>query len=233
MKLPVKTIETIYLPEPVLGFGRQQTCDHPKDGLFLYGPHSAPEKTKEISVGVIGTEQGIAFFQQWAKKLCGFIDIPARKKTDKEHRLHLSNFPGLEETFGIKINPDSLTAKKISSNDIDEATRTLNHHEAVKKSVDLYIEEIERHDRNEERKIDVWILVLPELIFDRCKPLARRSGLPLIKGQFVKKQKAPADLPLLSVLPDQADEEIFNDIPDFHRQIKARLLKLGHASEPR
>lgn len=231
MKLPVKTLETIYLPEPMLGFGRQQTCDHPKDGLFLYGPHSAAEAVKEISVGVIGTEQGIAFFREWAKKLCGFIDIPARKKTDKENRLHLSNFPGLEETFGIKINPDDLTEKKISSNKIDEATRTVNLHEAVKKSVDLYIEEIERHDRNEERKIDVWILVLPELIFDRCKPLARRSGLPLIKGQFVKKQKAPADLPLLSALPDQADEEIFNDIPDFHRQVKARLLKLGHTSQ--
>lgn len=231
MKLPVKTLETIYLSEPLLGFGHQQTCDHPKDGLFLYGPHSAPEKAKEISVGVVGTEQGLSFFREWAKKLCGFIEIPARKKTDKENRLHLSNFPGLEETFGISFTPADFTEKKIFANDIDEATRTINIHEAVRKVVDLYVGEIERHDRNEERKIDIWILVLPEVIFERCKPLAKRSGLPLVKGQFIKKQKSRVDLPLLGAVLDQKDEEIFDDIADFHRQTKARLLKLGHTSQ--
>jgi hypothetical protein len=30
---------------------------------------------------------------------------------------------------------------------------------------------------------------------------------------------------------DQSAEDIFDDVPDFHRQVKARLLKLGHTSQ--
>ena len=63
---------------------------------------------------------------------------------------------------------------------------TLNQHEAVRKAVDLSVNEIERYDKNEEKTVDVWIFVLPELIFERCKPLARRSGLDLTTGQFSK-----------------------------------------------
>lgn len=28
----------IHLPEPTLAFGHGQTLEHPKDGLFLFGP---------------------------------------------------------------------------------------------------------------------------------------------------------------------------------------------------
>lgn len=73
--------------------------------------------------------------------------------------------------------------------------------------------------------------MLPELVFERCKPLARRSGLELVQGDFGKKQTARSDLPLLEDIIDQTDEYIFDDVPDFHRQVKARLLKLGHTSQ--
>ena len=115
---------------------------------------------------------------------------------------------------------------------LDDATRTLNQHEAVRKAVDLYVNEIERYDKNEEKTVDVWIFILPEIIFERCKPLARRSGLDLTKGEFTKGQKRKkSDLPLFRDVIDQSGEEIFDDVPDFHRQVKARLLKLGHTSQ--
>lgn len=44
-------------------------------------------------------------------------------------------------------------------------------------------------------------------------------------------QKQRADLPLLEDVIDQSDEDIFDDVPDFHRQVKARLLKLGQTSQ--
>jgi hypothetical protein len=93
------------------------------------------------------------------------------------------------------------------------------------------MQEIEHHDRNEERTVDVWMFILPELVFERCKPLSRRSGLELVKGDFAKKQKTRTELPLFESVIDQSDEDIFGDIPDFHRQVKARLLKLGHTSQ--
>ncbi len=231
MDLPEKSLEVIHIEEPELSFGHGQTCDHPKDGLFLYGPHAAPARSREVSVGVIGTKDGLTYFRNWAIALGGFVAVPPPKKTDKANRLHLSNFPGLEEAFGIMVSPGEFVERTVDAKALDDATRTLNQHEAVRKAVDLYVSEIERYDKNEEKTVDVWIFILPEIIFERCKPLARRSGLDLTKGEFTKSQKERVDLPLFRDVIDQSGEEIFDDVPDFHRQVKARLLKLGHTSQ--
>lgn len=231
MELPENLLEVIYVEEPELAFGHRQTSDNPKDGLFLYGPYAGSARSREISVGVVGTKDGLSYFRNWAIKLGGFISIPPAGKKDKEHRLHLSNFPGLEEAFGLVISPGEFVERTVDSNILENATRTTNQHEAVRKAVDLFIKEIEHHDNNEEKKIDVWVFVLPEIIFERCKPLARRSGLELTKGEFSKKQKVKSSVPLFADIIDQSDEEIFDDVPDFHRQVKARLLKLGHTSQ--
>lgn len=231
MDLPEKKLEVIFIEEPSLSFGHGQICDHPKDGLYLYGPHSGPTRTREVSVGVIGTKDGLSYFRSWAIAAGGFVPVPARKKTDKENRLHLSNFPGLEEAFGLMVSPGEFVERTVDAKTLDDATRTINKHEAVRKAVDLYVSEIERHDKNEEKTIEVWMFILPEIIFERCKPLARRSGLDLTKGEFAKSQKQKTDLPLFQGVIDQSDEDIFDDVPDFHRQVKARLLKLGHTSQ--
>lgn len=226
-----KQMEVIYVPEPDLAFGHRQISDHPKDGLFLYGPHNGPARSKEISVGVIGTKEGLTYFRGWAIRLGGFISIPPKGKMDKEHRLHLSNFPGIEEAFGLMLSPGEFVERTIDLDALDEATRTVNQHEAVRKAVDLFVREIERFDRNEERRVDIWIFVLPEIVFERCKPLARRISLELNPGEFAKSQRDKTDIPLFAGVIDQTDEEIFDDVPDFHRQVKARLLRLGHTSQ--
>ncbi|PKN11179.1 MAG: hypothetical protein CVU43_20400 [Chloroflexi bacterium HGW-Chloroflexi-5] len=226
-----KTLETAYISEPTLSFGHGQVCDHPKDGLFLYGPHAGSNRSKEISLGVIGTKSGLSFFRNWAIQAGGFISVPPPGRMDKANRLHLSNFPGFEEAFNIIISPGEFSELKIDLDELDVATKTLNQYEAVRKTVDLYVRQIEHFDKNEERKIDVWVLILPELIFQRCKPLSQRSGLKLVEGEFVKKKKTRSDLPLLKGVIDLSDEDIFDDVPDFHRQVKARLLKLGHTSQ--
>lgn len=230
-ELPEKALEVAYIKEPDLVFGYGQVTDHPKDGLLLYGPHLGPVRSKEISVGVLGTREGLNHFRSWAINLGGFISIPEPGKRDKEHRLHLSNFPGLEEAYGLLISPGDFVERRVDLKELDDATKTVNRHEAVRKAVDLYIREIEYHDQNEERTVDVWFFVLPELVFERCKPLSRRSGLDLLQGEFAKKQKTRTDLPLFDGVIDQSDEDIFDDVPDFHRQVKARLLKLGHTSQ--
>ena len=87
MDLPEKSLEVIHIEEPELSFGHGQTCDHPKDGLFLYGPHAAPARSREVSVGVIGTKDGLTYFRNWAIALGGFVAVPPPKKTDKANRL--------------------------------------------------------------------------------------------------------------------------------------------------
>src|SRR5574337_862648 len=138
MDLPEKTLEVAYIPEPDLAFGYGQTSDHPKDGLFLYGPHLGSARSKEVSIGVIGTEEGLSYFRNWAIRLGGFIGVPPPGKMDKKNRLHLSNFPGIEEAFGLLISPGEFVERKIDLKVLDDVTRTLNKHESVRKAVDLY-----------------------------------------------------------------------------------------------
>jgi hypothetical protein len=128
------------------------------------------------------------------------------------------------------VSPAEFVQRTVDYKALDNATRTVNQHEAVRKAVDLYVGEIERYDKNEEKTVDVWMFILPEIIFERCKPQSRRIGLGLTKGEFGKSQKENADLPLFQGVLDQSAEDIFEDVPDFHRQVKARLLKLGHTS---
>lgn len=229
--LPEKSFPVIYLPEPLLGFGHDQTSEHPKDGLFLYGPNRRAAGRREIVIGVIGTKAGLKHFQSAIVRMRGRIEIPPPKKTDKEHRLHLSNFPGLEEAFGLYVDLSRIVEKAIDGETLDSATRTINHHEAVRTAVDMYVNAIEQHDRDEEQRVDVWVMILPELIFERCKAQSKRTGLPMVKGSFLRRQKTRIDMPLLSPVIDQSDEKIFDDVPDFHRQIKARLLSLNHTSQ--
>ena len=99
MEFPELTLEVDHFYEPVLVFGLGQTSAHPKDGLFLYGPHEKAAKTKEIRIGIIGTSSGIGYFRTWADKIKKRVEVPPPGKTEKADRLHLANFPGLEEDF--------------------------------------------------------------------------------------------------------------------------------------
>jgi hypothetical protein len=83
------------------------------------------------------------------------------------------------------------------------------------------------HIDNDERPVDLWILVVPEIIYERCRPGAKRAGLPKEKGDFGKKQKQRSDLPLLGNIIDQSAELVFDDVPDFHWQVKAEFLTLS------
>ena len=84
MKLNETSLTVLHISEPPLEFSYGQKCPYPKDGLFLYGPHLKPKKTPHISIGVIGSTQGIEHFRGWAAKLKGRIEVPAAETRRKE-----------------------------------------------------------------------------------------------------------------------------------------------------
>jgi hypothetical protein len=103
---PEPSLQVLHFNEPSLEFAFGQNTAHPKDGLFLYGPHLKSKKSREVRLGVIGTPQGIEFFREWVKKIKGRVDVPPPGKAEKKDRLHLANFPGFEEAFGITLDVD-------------------------------------------------------------------------------------------------------------------------------
>ena len=227
MRFSERSLNVLHFFEPTLEFAFGQTTEHPKDGLHLYGPHDKPKKIANIRMGVVGTTSGIAHFKKWAALIKGRIEVPPPGKTEKQDRLHLINFPGIEATFNISFNENEIAGCAISDEEIDRVSRILNHHEAVSKVVQIYVNRVRQYSSNEERSIDLWILVVPEIIYERCRPLSNRVGLPKETGDFGKKQKQRSNLPLLDSLIDHKAEEIFEDVPDFHRQIKAEFLSIA------
>lgn len=229
MIFPETSLIVEHLHEPKLVFAFGECSPHPKDGLFLYGPHAKARKSREIRVGVVGTTDGIAHFKDWACSIMQTVRVPPSGKGEKQDRLHLANFPGLEETFGIFFDPGGISTLSLSLADIDRATRIVNLNEAVDRVARLYIDRVRKHLNNEEQAIDVWVLVLPEIIYERCRPASKRTGLPMERGDFGRRQKAKASLPLLAQtgVIDQSNENIFNDVPDFHRRIKAEFLTIA------
>ena len=227
MKFPERFLEVLHLCEPNLEFGMRQVTAHPKDGLFLYGPHNKPKKTKEVRIGVVGTLDGIRYFRAWASRIKKRVEVPPPKKGEKKDRLHLANFPGIEEALSITFNESEMVTCVLDHKTIDNASLIVNHHEAVSKVAKLYVDRIRKHVANEEGAVDVWVLIVPELVYERCTPRAKRTGLPKIKGDFGARQRERSDLPLLAELVDHSLEDIFEDAPDFHRHIKASCLNIA------
>ena len=126
MRFPEKSLQVEHFDEPPLEFAFSQRSPHPKDGLFLYGPHAKAKKSREIRVGVVGTIDGIGHFRAWGRKLKSVVCVPPPGKGEKADRLHLANFPGLDEAFGISFEPDECSALSIAWKDIDRATRIIN-----------------------------------------------------------------------------------------------------------
>ena len=137
MKFLDLTLPVLHLDEPQLEFGSKQTTAHPKDGLFLYGPLSKPKKTREVRIGVIGTQAGINHFRSWAAQIKKLVSVPPPGKTEKQNRLHLANFPGMEEAFKVSFNEADFVTYPLELRDIDTASRIVNLHEAVSKVVRL------------------------------------------------------------------------------------------------
>jgi hypothetical protein len=227
MKFAERSLEVLHLHEPNLEFGLRQVTAHPKDGLFLYGPHNKPKKTKEVRIGLVGTLEGMRHFRQWAARVKKRIEVPPPKKGEKKDRLHLANFPGIEEALSITFNENEIVSCVLDHKAINDASLIINHHEAVSKVAKLYVERLRKHIANEEGAVDLWPLIVPELVYERCTPHAKRTGLPKIKGDFGARQQARSDVPLLAELVDHSLEDIFEDAPDFHRHIKASCLTIA------
>ena len=65
MTVSVDAVPLDVFPEPLLAFGHDQCLEHPKDGLFLYGPLLDASKPAEIKFGVVGTADGLERFRRW------------------------------------------------------------------------------------------------------------------------------------------------------------------------
>lgn len=213
------TIQTHFIAEPLLEFGNNQSVEHPQDGLFLYGPVAVPGSPEVIHVGVIGTRDGIELITDWLTALAGRIPV------ERPEQLHTSAWPGFQAAFGARLETKPLVAIPISQTDISNAIRKTNRHDAVRSTVQLFENAIIEHLRADDRRPDVWVVVVPEIV--------HRYGRPQVGGpkdstpSKIMSEKTAAEFlrGTGALFPGMTDEaQIYLFAKNFHHQLKAQLL---------
>ena len=210
----------LHIPEPLLAFRYGQEMEHPKDGLFLFGPTDDVANPAEMRFGVIGPQSCIDSFKTWAARIRSFI--PSANADVAHH----ASWPGFEAVFGTKWPERPLVEIAVDATALADAIRIENRHEAIFKAVSLFEEPIRRHLRHSEVHPALWFVVIPEEVhrFGRPKSIVprnerRRSSMPFAKRTAKKIMQEGS---LFQEEVDAAD--IYRYELNFHHQLKARLL---------
>jgi hypothetical protein len=213
------TLAASFIREPLLEFGSGQRIEHPQDGLFLYGPIKRPGSPEIIHVGVVGTLDGIALVRGWLRTVIQRIPAADPKK------LHNSSWPGFQAAFGVRLVDEPLVRISIDSTTIARAIKKTNRVDAVRSTVQLFENAILEHLRTDERRPDVWLVVVPESVY--------RYGRPQVAGPkeattstLMSEKIASGFLRSGSALfPDMLEEaQTYLFARNFHHQLKAQLL---------
>ena len=85
-----------HIEEPRLGFRYSQELEHPKDGLFLFGPLDDRANPAEMRIGVIGTPNGLICFREWVESIRRYI--PPKDPNEPHH----TGWPGFQAVFGTQ-----------------------------------------------------------------------------------------------------------------------------------
>ncbi len=219
----------IHLPEPRLEFRFRQTVEYPRDGLYLFGPVDAAGEPRRVRYGVIGTPDSLRRFKEWASLVARFIDVPPRGQTSKQLEPHHVAFPGFSEAFFATWPTEP--SRVIT--DVDEAQlrrliRIANRHEAIKATVDVFVDQLVADRRRDEDPPDFWYVVIPEFVYAMGRPRSVVPASDRVQGKVTITEQEAADLAvqprLIGHAQAAAEAEVYRYAKNFRRQLKARLL---------
>ena len=214
-----------YIEEPLLEFGFGQCTEYPRDGLYLFGPIKDDVTPETLRCGVIGTPEGIRRFGLWSDCVRGFIKrFEPPMNPDAQHH---TSFPGFEAIFGARWPVQPTATIEVSPEEIKAAIFIANRYEAVKSTVDLFVNPLIKFTNREEIQPQFWFVVIPEIIYRLGRPMSKvskdeqRAGV--IEISRARARRLQSEPSLFS--EEGAQAEVYRYARNFRRQLKARLLK--------
>ncbi|MCA0236044.1 MAG: hypothetical protein LCH81_06645 [Bacteroidetes bacterium] len=214
--------EVIYIPEPNILFANEQKCADARDGLALFGPLN---KIYGIKSGVVATQSGLNIFKNYIKHI--------QKPIYNANNITRPMFPGFESVFGCKWDADDVVFKEVTNEEIGKLLYTDSTHKRTYDLVTLFINKIIAANKNEDDNVDVWFVVVPDEIYQYCRP---NSVLPkdlVQKKSLLTKSTAKKISFQLDIFENKEQEikekviesKTYNFDAQFHDQLKARLLE--------
>ncbi len=224
--------QLLHLGEPSLIFGYGQAMEDPRDGLALFGPLDQG-KQYGIRAGVVGTSEGIERFRRWVAQIQGPVagNPPMRRGqvvADEAtwERAHPS-FPGFEAVFAIPWKPEPALSLEVPAEEVAQAALIgSDAAQRVYRTVDVYASRIIRALQEEETTVDVWFIVIPEIVYKYCRP---KASVPADIATTIADKGYGGYLKKFIGAPSLFEEDNVAAIPyqldlDFHHQLKGRLL---------
>ena len=219
----------LQLAEPTLRFDHGQSIAHPKDGLTLFGPFT--QTPGSVRIGVIGTKKGLALFGKWAKTINSFIpahkgSMFTRKRDSEFGKLAHQFYPGFEAAFGITWNQRVEIQCEISDDVLEGALKVHDLHTRISRTTKTYTKRLIKKNYESEDKPDLWFVIVSKDLERLCRP---KSDPP---KDYTDGTRA-GDADQFGLFVDQEDtdsfaaeyQEAIRFKPDFHNQLKARLLE--------
>ena len=209
-----------YIEEPRLCFGHGQETEHPKDGLFLFGPVDDQANPSEMRIGVVSTRRGLTHYMSWVSSIQQYIPP---KAADRSHH---AGWPGFKAVFGAQWPITPLVTLTVDDRAAQEAIRLKDPHEAVYKTVGLFEDAIRRHLRESETPPSIWFVAIPEELYRYGRPqstvptderVGTTSRLDSKTGRNILRHGS-------LFAEDVEAAQIYRYERNFHHQLKARLL---------
>jgi len=194
--------------------------EDPHDGLTLFGPLDAG-KVHGIRAGVIGTKDGVQRYRNWVKRIQTPL-YPARI----QDALFRPVFPGFRTVFGVPWNSDGEIEIFINAEELATTLREQDRHHRVYRTVDLFANRILQAKREEEIAVNVWFVIIPPDVEKYCRPMSKVEFAVRTHAEGLMKEDAARRFIKEPSLFEEANLETvpFQFEPDFHNQLKARLL---------
>lgn len=213
--------ELIYIDEPNILFANDQKCTDARDGLALFG---ALTPLYGIKSGVVATKKGFEIFKTYLKQI--------QQPVYNANNITRPMFPGFEAVFGCKWDEKGIVFKEVTNEEINNRLYTDSTHKRTYDLVSLFIDKIVSANKDDEERIDVWFVIVPDEIYQYCRPQSiLKKGLIQTKALLSKsKAKNFHYTPLLFEEYDQEEKakaeeaKVYNYDAQFHDQLKARLL---------
>ena len=215
-----------YYPEPTLTFGQNQTAEDPRDGLLLFGPNEQFSRSS-LKAGIVGTKEGVELYESFVKRLQSPI-ISTKKMYGNEIDIEAQrpSFVGFEATFGTEWREKPIITKHITEVKLDAILEEKNKKKRTRNIVDLYSQKIIESKQKDDKRVDIWFIIVPRSVYIKCRYGAKGEEL----SKRLDEKIAQLNEGQISLYPDYDEElkeleKLKEDSSDFHNLIKAVLLQ--------
>src|SRR6266567_7911712 len=148
----------IHIPEPRLTFGHGQSDEYTRRGLYLYGPLDSDEALGPIRYGFVGTTEGLLLLRGWSVMMQRFTPAHYREGSPSRHPIP---FPGFQAAYRAPWPLEPVATCLLDRTMVLDAIYTGRRHEAVKRTVDIFLDAVLTHVRREEKRPSFWFVVVP------------------------------------------------------------------------